>query len=105
MGDGALPDTPAMAAPNKLFLGSFIHSSALDTLEYLHGAAVFVDGSGKIAAVEPDCDLARAEQELLPKLGWAREQTTVTACDEGQFFFPGFIGTPTCPLTPWRRRR
>ena len=92
MGDITSLGLTDMDGPNKLFLGSFIHSSALDALEYLHNAAVCVDGNGKIVAVERDCDLAKAEQDLLPKLGWTKQQTTITTCKEGQFFFPGFIG-------------
>ena len=79
-------------AKNQLFLGTFIHSKALDQLEYMHGAAILVDKSGKIAAVEAGCDLARAEAELYPKLGWDAAEVTVTRTVEGQFFFPGFIG-------------
>ena len=85
-------DIMSFAANKKLFLGTFIHSSALETLEYHHNAAVCVDEEGTIVAVEYDCDRAKAEEELLPKLGWTREQTAVTACKDGQFFFPGFVG-------------
>lgn len=82
----------AQLAKNQLFLGTFVHSKALDELEYLQDAALLVDKTGKIAAVEPKCDQARAEAELYPKLGWDAADVTVTKAGEGQFFFPGFIG-------------
>ncbi|KAH9897170.1 guanine deaminase [Xylariomycetidae sp. FL2044] len=78
---------------NQLFLGTFVHSKKLDELEYLHDTAVCVDKAGKIVAVEPACERARAERDLFPKLGWEPGHVSVTECDEGQFFFPGFIDT------------
>jgi len=75
-----------------LFLGSFIHSKSLDELEYLHDAAVCVDGNGVIVAIEKGCDLKKAEETLFPKLGWSAGDVTVKIAKPGQFFFPGFIG-------------
>ncbi|EXF77796.1 guanine deaminase [Colletotrichum fioriniae PJ7] len=86
--------TQAQSQPrNKLFLGSFIHSKTKEQLEYLHDAAVCVDAAGTIVAVEAECDLKRAEAEVLPRLGWAVGDVEVCAGKEGQFFFPGFIDT------------
>lgn len=82
-----------MAGQNKLFIGTFIHNKKLDELEYLHDAAVLVDKDGKIVHVESGCDLSRAKETLLPKFGWADDEVVVQACEEGQFFFPGFIDT------------
>lgn len=77
---------------HSLFLGTFIHSKSLDTLDYLHNTAVFVSENGKIVHVEPDCDQKRAEETLIPQLGWVVEQVDITIAKDGQFFFPGFIG-------------
>jgi guanine deaminase len=81
-----------MASKNQLFLGLFVHSKALDELEYLHNTAVCVDKSGTIVAVERECDEARARETLFPRLGWEPNEVDVVCTREGQFFFPGFIG-------------
>jgi guanine deaminase len=73
-------------------LGTFIHSKNLDKLEYLHNTAVCVDEKGVIVAIEPECNQAKAEGILFPKLGWSREDVSVKVAKPGQFFFPGFIG-------------
>lgn len=77
---------------NQVFIGTFIHSKKLDELEYLHDTAVCVDKSGKIAAVEPQCDIRKAEETLYRKLGWDAAEVNVTVGMDGEFFFPGFIG-------------
>ncbi|KAK3294085.1 uncharacterized protein B0H64DRAFT_325976 [Chaetomium fimeti] len=82
-----------MAPRNKLFLGLFIHSTALNELEYLHNTAVCVDGKGTIVAVEKDCDEDKAKQTVFPRLGWVEAEVEVVKAEEGQFFFPGFIDT------------
>ncbi|KAK3307453.1 uncharacterized protein B0T15DRAFT_179099 [Chaetomium strumarium] len=82
-----------MASQNQLFLGTFVHSKALDELEYLHNAAVCVDTSGTIVAVERECDEAKAKETLLPRLGWDVTEVEVVRAKKGQFFFPGFIDT------------
>ncbi len=97
MGDAASlmgrpTETAAAATTNKLFWGTFIHSTKLDELEYLHDTAVCVDGAGKIVAVERGCDLATAKDAAVSKLGWDSDRVVITSCQEGQFFFPGFIG-------------
>jgi guanine deaminase len=80
------------ATTKKLFLGSFVHSKALDELEYLHNTAVCVDESGTIVAVEEECDEAKAKETVLPRLGWGEADVEVVKAKDSQFFFPGFIG-------------
>ena len=82
-----------MAAKNSIFIGTFIHSKSLDVLEYLHDTVLFVDEKGIILHIEPDCDLAKAEKSLVPKLGWTVGEHNITIATDGQFFFPGFIGS------------
>ena len=84
----------AQTNKNSLFLGSFIHSKSLDKLEYLHNTAVFVDNKGAIVLIEPECDQKKAEETLIPQLGWIVGEVNITTAKEGQFFFPGFIGLP-----------
>ncbi|ROW05691.1 hypothetical protein VMCG_05232 [Cytospora schulzeri] len=83
----------ATAPPHQVFIGTFIHSKALDDLEYLHGTAVFVDGpTGKIVAVEGVDGHSGRLDETFTKLGW----NPAEAGDKGKdvnFFFPGFIDT------------
>jgi len=79
-------------AARSLFLGLFIHCKSLEELEFLHDTAVLVDEKGVIVAIEPKCDQSRAEETLLPRLGWSREEVSVRVAKAGQFFFPGFIG-------------
>lgn len=83
-----------MGAQNKLFLGLFVHSKVLKELEYLHNTAVCVDKEGKIVAVEKDCGEDKAKETVLPRLGWAEAEVEIVKAEEGQFFFPGFIGRP-----------
>ncbi|KAK7743212.1 hypothetical protein SLS53_004297 [Cytospora paraplurivora] len=95
--------------PNQVFIGTFIHSKALDELEYLHNTAVFVHGStGRIVAVEKECDHSRRLDETFNSLGWSPAEvkiydlTTSRVGGEGEgeggggearFFFPGFVDT------------
>lgn len=105
----------ATPPPNQVFIGTFIHSKALDELEYLHDTAVFVDGpTGRIVAVEKESGHSGRLDETFTKLGWSPAEvkihgndttTTATATtattgkaggDKGKdvsFFFPGFIDT------------
>ncbi|ROT40736.1 guanine deaminase [Sodiomyces alkalinus F11] len=93
--DMHMPDGvgPGSLNANKLFLGNFVHSKTREELEYLHSAGVFVDTTGVIVAIEPECDLAKAREHVFPRLGWESEHVQVVACKPGQFFFPGFIDT------------
>lgn len=82
---------------NSVFIGTFIHSERLTTLQYLHNTAVFVSQDGKIVHLEPNCALPRAKEILIPRLGWDSENVEITVAKEGQFFFPGFIGKLGAP--------
>lgn len=78
---------------NQLFLGTFVHCQDRQHLEYLHNAAVCVDGDGKIKlVVKGKDDVAGAKKEALREIGWKEEDITVQTCKPGQFFFPGFVG-------------
>lgn len=81
---------------NQVFLGSFIHSSKLDELKYMHKTAVFVEKSGKIVHREEDCDEQKANKILQGNLGWSPAGTEIVHAGDGDFFFPGFIGMFTC---------
>lgn len=64
--------------PNQVFIGTFIHSRALDELEYLHNTAVFVEGAtGTIVALERECDLTRTLDETLNRLGWSAAECRI----------------------------
>lgn len=78
---------------NQAFFGTFIYSKSLGELEYLHNAAVCVDTTGKIVAIEPNCNQQKAVETLYARLGWSLDDITVTmSWDKRQFFFPGFVG-------------
>ncbi|GAP85986.1 putative guanine deaminase [Rosellinia necatrix] len=87
--------TPSKPGPprNQVFLGTFVHSKTLGELEYLHNTAICVDASGKITAVEANCDQQKALETLYAKLGWSPDDLAITVARDGQFFFPGFIDT------------
>ena len=74
-----------------------MHSRSRENLEYLHETGVFVNGEGVIVAIESDCDRSRAEDEIVPRLGWDKTQVEVVNSKKGQFFFPGFIGMSRVP--------
>ncbi|KAI3329414.1 guanine deaminase [Xylariaceae sp. AK1471] len=79
---------------NQVFFGTFIHSKSLNELEYVHNAAICVDATGKIVAVEPDCNQQKAVETLYVRLGWGLDNVAITvARDARQFYFPGFIDT------------
>ncbi|TGJ80116.1 hypothetical protein E0Z10_g8649 [Xylaria hypoxylon] len=79
---------------NQVFLGTFIHSKSLGELEYLHNTAVCVDASGKIVAIETNCNQQKAVETLYARLGWSLDNVSVTLTRDGrQFFFPGFVDT------------
>jgi guanine deaminase len=112
----ATPPSPP-PPPNQVFIGTFIHSKALDELEYLHNTAVFVEGAtGTIVAIERECDLTRTLDETFNRLDWSAAECkifdTSPTSDDGssaipttpsppppppppavRFFFPGFIDT------------
>lgn len=76
----------------QVFVGTFVHSKSRTELDYLHDSVVCVDEHGVIVKVERGCG-AEATTALLESLGWPEAEVDVVACKEGQFFFPGFIGT------------
>ncbi|KAH8667539.1 guanine deaminase [Tricladium varicosporioides] len=80
-------------AKKSLFVGSFIHSKSLDSLEILHDTVIGVDEKGVIISVEKGLSLEKAKETLFPRLGWEASDVTVRVAQSGQFFFPGFIDT------------
>lgn len=84
----------ATSSRNQILLGTFVHSKTRRELEIVHNAAIAVDTSGKIAAFEKECgSVDAAKEQALTKLGWNAADVSIQVCKEGQFFFPGFIGT------------
>ena len=79
-------------AVRSLYLGTLIHCKSLDELHFLHDTAVCVDENGVIVAIESECDEAKAEELIFPKLGWSWKEVSLKKAAPGQFFFPGFIG-------------
>lgn len=64
--------------PNQVFIGTFIHSKALDEVEYLHNTAVFVEGlTGTIVAIERECDHTRTLDETFNRLGWSAAECKI----------------------------
>ncbi|KAG6191039.1 hypothetical protein E4U27_005033 [Claviceps purpurea] len=88
--------TPQQKRP-QILLGTFIHSKSRRQLEYLHHAAVAVDGQGMICAVVQSREgVEDPREEVLKVMGWTdkeEEEVDVVQCREGEFFFPGFIDT------------
>ena len=82
-----------MAAKRKVFLGTFIYPRTREELAYLHDTVVCVDEKGKIAAVKEGIDWAVVQDEVLSELGWKVDEVLVRRCAEGDFFFPGFVGS------------
>ncbi|KAK5636544.1 hypothetical protein RRF57_012256 [Xylaria bambusicola] len=79
---------------NQVFFGTFVHAKHLGELEFLHNTAVCVDTSGKIVAVEPNCNQQKTVEALYARLRWSLEDTSVTlGWDKRLFFFPGFVDT------------
>ncbi|KAG6116102.1 hypothetical protein E4U13_002132, partial [Claviceps humidiphila] len=83
--------TPQQKRP-QILLGTFIHSKSRRQLEYLHHAAVAVDGQGMICAVVQSREgVEDPREEVLKVMGWTDKEADVVQCREGEFFFPGFI--------------
>lgn len=78
-----------------VLLGTFVHSQSRRELEFLHNAVVCVDQKGKIVRIERDLGegLKEAAEKILEELSWAAAEVEWHICKDGQFFFPGFIGT------------
>ncbi|KAI0555224.1 guanine deaminase [Xylaria curta] len=86
--------TPSQRGKNQVFFGTFIHAKNLGELEYLHNTAVCVNASGKIVAIEPNCNQQKAVETVYARLGWSLDTVAISvARDHRQFFFPGFIDT------------
>lgn len=86
-----------------VYLGTFAHSKSLKELEIAHDAAIFVDESGKIVAVERGVADEAAAKSFFTKLNWTESQEKpiqIVKSKEEQFFFPGFIGNISLPLQP-----
>lgn len=91
-----------------VYLGTFAHSKSLKELEIAHDAAIFVDESGKIVAVERGVADEAAAKSFFPKLNWSESQEKpiqILKSKEEQFFFPGFIGKYIPPALHLPRRR
>lgn len=72
------PPLPPPVPPNQLFLGTFIYPKTPGKLEYLHNAAVFVEGAtGCIVALERDVNRTRTVDETLVRLGWNAAETKI----------------------------
>lgn len=69
-----------------------MHCISLNELETWHDAAVFVEETGVIVAIEKDMDLQRVKDTIIPQLGWVEGEYTLKRTKQGEFFFPGFIG-------------
>ncbi|CZT15970.1 related to guanine deaminase [Ramularia collo-cygni] len=73
-------------SPQKtLYIGSFIHSTSLTTLDHCANGVIGVDESGKIAFILRD-----ASNETIPE-DW--ESAKVIRQEGEGFFFPGFVDT------------
>lgn len=86
-----------------VYLGTFAHSKSLKDLEIAHDAAIFVDESGKIVAVERGVADEAAAKSFFSKLDWSESQEKPIRffkSKEEQFFFPGFIGNNRPPPSP-----
>ncbi|KAI0863110.1 guanine deaminase [Xylaria cubensis] len=85
---------PSQPGKNQVFFGTFIHAKKFGELEYLHNTAICVDVSGKIVAIEPNCDHHKAVETVYARLGWSLDTVAISvARNQRQFFFPGFIDT------------
>ncbi|TQS35015.1 hypothetical protein Golomagni_04579 [Golovinomyces magnicellulatus] len=83
-------------ARKSIFIGTFIFCRDLNTLERLKDTAVCVNDQGVIIAMERNFNQeAQFTQILLARLGWIDSKVVVYRSKEGQFFFPGFIGSFT----------
>jgi guanine deaminase len=72
-----------------IYLGAFVHSTSLTTLEICPSGAIGVDESGTITFIEKNISDSQALKSQYPAFHSAR---TITLPTPG-FFFPGFIDT------------
>lgn len=73
----------------SIYLGPFVHSASLSTLDICPTGAIGVDESGKIAFVDREADVQQ-DGYVCSKAGW--EGAKVVRIKDYGFFFPGFIG-------------
>lgn len=80
-----------MATPleKTLYIGPFIHSESLTTLDVCPNGMIGVDTTGKIAFISRDVK----GTQLPPQSGW--EDARIVRIAGVGFFFPGFIDTHT----------
>lgn len=87
---------------NQIFFGTFVHTPALDKIEFMHDTVVAVNAEGAIVTIRDLPQIGRhnplawIRASLVPSLGWAAD-TDVTVSRPGQFFFPGFVGEHPLP--------
>jgi guanine deaminase len=82
-----------MQGRRQLFLGTFVHSKSKTELEYLHDAVVAVNEQGVILSISSNCkDLSAAAHAAREAAHWEENSVDTYKCQDGQFFFPGFIG-------------
>ena len=88
-----------------IYIGTFIHSLTLDTIEVVQFGIIGVDEKGVIAFVEKDCTIVEWKEIVKSRHGW-EEWETVKIGDgtSTTFLFPGFVGkvksSPSASL-PW----
>ncbi|KAJ2906349.1 Metallo-dependent hydrolase [Zalerion maritima] len=90
--------TVPLMSKHALFMGTFVHSKALDELEYLHDTCVAVSApEGIIAAIEKGIEGSAddVKSTMVKKLGWndAVEVTDHRSSGKEGWFFPGFVDT------------
>jgi guanine deaminase len=84
----------AASAPIRptIYLGAFVHSTSLTTLDICPSGAIGVDSTGTISFVEKESHDIQALQSQYPDFSTAR---IVKVPSPNSFFFPGFIDTHT----------
>ncbi len=76
-----------MTSSYSIYIGSFVHCKKPDALEFLHDTAVIVDLDGRITHVGPAKEALESYPGVPPGAG-----VDIHRIEQGQFFFPGFIG-------------
>lgn len=76
-----------------VYVGTFVHSASLTELEVLESTAAIVDDdTGTILEI-----VKTVTEKMVGS--WAGEVgTKIVRAEEGQFFFPGFIGMGRFPI-------
>lgn len=76
-------------ATKTIYYGAFVHSKSLKALDICEHGAIGVNAAGVIEFVERNF---KKLQDVFAKHGEWKDAAVVEA-KQGQFFFPGFIGT------------